>query len=106
MLVRAYEIHRAYEHKDRSIPQDETIYIGIYDRNNPGGRPTPVINCRNLEIMDQGSAIQLPLSGDGAENRELLLWKEHVKPLLESRNSDGTLLEGRYELAIIGDKDL
>ena len=106
MLVRAYEIHRAYELKDRSIPQDETIYIGIYDRNNPGGRPTPVINCRNLEIMDQGSAIQLPLSGDGAENRELLLWKEHVKPLLESRNWDGTLREGRYELAIIGDKDL
>lgn len=106
MLQEAYKIHKAYKTGHASLPQDETVYIGIYDRETPGGPPAPVINCRTLEIMRKNGNIQLPTWSDGTENREALMWKEHIRPLLVNVDSHGIAREGQYELAIVGDKDL
>jgi hypothetical protein len=106
MLSEAYRIHKGYKENHPSLPKDETIYIGLYDQESPGGDPTPVINCRTLQIMRSGGNIQLPMWSDGTENAELVIWKQYVKPLLISKDKTGVVREGRYELAIIGDKDI
>lgn len=106
MLQEAYKIHKAYQSGHASLPQDETLYIGIYDRETPGTAPAPVINCRTLEIMRKGGNIKLPTWSDGTENNEALLWKQHIKPLLVNVDKHGIAREGQYELAIVGDKDL
>jgi hypothetical protein len=107
MLAEAYRIHRAFKAGHPSVPKDETLYIGAYDVENPGGKPAPWINCFKLEIMrKKGKPIKLPDWSDGSENQELNLWRKHIYPLLVEAGDDGRMREGRYEMAIIGDKDL
>ena len=107
MLAEAYRIHRAFKEGHPSVPKDETLYIGAYDVENPGDKPVPWINCFKLEIMlNKGTPIKLPAWSDGSENQELNLWRKHIHPLLVEAGDNGRAREGRYELAIIGDKDL
>ncbi len=107
MLAEAYRIHRAFKAGHPSVPKDETLYIGAYDIENPGGKPAPWINCFKLEIMrKRGKPYKLPELGDGSENQELTLWRKHIQPLLVETGEANKMREGRYEIAIIGDKDL
>lgn len=107
MLVEAYKIHHALKARHPSLPQDETIYVGAYDIESPGSKPAPFINCRTLEILRRNSSpIQLPTWSDGTENRELNIWRTYIQPHLVEEDRNGKVREGRYELAVFGDKDL
>ena len=76
------------------------------DRSDPQFKPTPILNCHTLELKSGTSTIQLPKNSDGTENAEALLWRKHVRPLIESVSRDGAHTEGVYELVIVGAKDL
>lgn len=107
MLTEAYRIHYAFNAGHPSVSKDETVYIGAYDVDSPGSKPVPWINCQTLEILrHRRASIQLPERGDGTENREMNLWRSYIQPLLVKTDPQGNLREGRYELAIIGQKDL
>lgn len=106
MLRKAYEIYRATRAEHPSIPKDEKVYIGLYNRNSPGTLPTPLIDCSTMQLLRHGEPVQLPTWSDGTENRELNVWREMVRPILTKTAPDGLEREGDYELAIIGTKDI
>lgn len=106
MLIRAYDIYRDHHARGVGAKDEETIFLALADRSDPQFKPTPILNCHTLELKSGTSTIQLPKNSDGTENAEALLWRKHVRPLIESVSRDGAHTEGVYELVLVGAKDL
>lgn len=106
MLMRAYDIYHEHRAAGQAAQDQETIFLALSDRSDPVFKPTPILNCHTLELKSGSVSIQLPKNSDGSENAEALLWRKHVKPLIESVGRDGVRTEGVYELVLIGEKDL
>jgi hypothetical protein len=106
MLVRAYDIYREHMAKGDAGKNDETVYVGITNRNNPTFNPTPILNCHTLELRSGATTIHLPKKTDGTENIEGLVWRKYVRPLIETVGLDGPSTEGVYELVLMGENDI
>ena len=108
LLVKAYEIYRARQERGAASKNDETIYIGAQERTNPTFDPFPLINCSTLELKTRGKAhaTTLPKRGNGAGKAEIAEWNRSVGPLKQGKTVKGELIEGQYELMIIGERDI
>ena len=108
LLARAYEIFRDHQERGPQGRGEETIYIGAVDRNRPDFDPIPLLNCFTLELSSRNVTYKAPLpkGGDGRGKKEQQAWRRHVAPLVEARTKEGELVEGAYELVLIGESDI
>jgi hypothetical protein len=108
LLVRAYDIYRDQVEKGPQGRREETIYVGAVERNRPDFDPIPLLNCFTLELSSRHITYKTPLpkGGDGRGQKEQELWRRHVAPLVEGRTKDGDLVEGAYELVLLGESDI
>ena len=58
--------------------------------------------------MTRGKAhsTNLPKRGTGAGKAEIAEWNRSIGPLKQGKTASGELVEGQYELMIIGERDI